>query len=382
MTLKVCLLDTAIRGTIGSMHRYRDQLLRGFAEHSADLDVDVRCLGLSQDVFQATPARFRMWRHHLHVWRSAKRSDFSDFDVVHLLDGSFGYVASAVDQQSKTVCTVHDVIPRLQMDGRFPTAPRIGRGAGWLIGRCLKGLAKSHMIVAVSQSSASDLMRFGVRPALGVEVVWNALEPELFQVQRLVARTDRRGKSLDLPERYLLHLGNNGFYKNRKGAYEIFRNMDEKLDMHLVLAGPPLDSVLRDEVVRAGLKDRVIEVVDPSEETVASLYSRACVFVFPSLYEGFGWPPLEAMSVGCPVVSSNAGSLAEVVGSGGIVEESGDYSAMGKACERLIADQGFRDEVVGRGKRHVANFTLQKMSESMAAVYRKVADSHGNGVAR
>ena len=119
VVIRVGLLDTTVVGAPGSMPRFREQLERAFSQHATEsVEVETLFLGTSRDIFRRTPSRLRMYRHHFHCWRSARRLDVSRFDVLHLLDGSFGYVADAVGNR-RVLVTVHDVIPKLQMVGRF-----------------------------------------------------------------------------------------------------------------------------------------------------------------------------------------------------------------------------------------------------------------------
>lgn len=366
--IRVGLIDTTIQGFHGSMVRYRDQLATALSE-TGSIVVSIHRLGMQSERFSATPPRFRMWRHHLHVWRAARRIDVSDLDVLHVLDGSFGYVVQA-NLEKPTVCTVHDIIPRLQLAGDFPSAPKIGRGAAWLINRSLRGISKATVAVSDSQSTADDLARFAIEPRQGTQVVPLAVEPGLF-------RLDAASKQ-DVPSRFLFHLGNNGFYKNRLGAIEILERIRPSLDVSLVLAGPPLDDALRTRVESSKCRDRISIITNPDQEKLCELYKNATAFVFPSLYEGFGWPPLEAMSVGCPVVTSNAGSLPEVVGDAGAVLNVGDYQAMARACEKLVECESLRQEMTTKGFQQAESFSLDQLGRRMKSIYQELSvDSHG-----
>lgn len=362
--LRIGLLDTTIQGAPGSMARYRDQLVDALGRHCGDrLTVQTALLGCNQQSLSRTAARFRMWRHHLHVGRAARSLDVSQFDILHLLDGSFGYVAGLVRTDS-VVVTVHDVIPRLQMDGVFPQAPAVGRGARWMINRSLAAIKASRHVCAVSESTADDLRKLHCEPEGGMTVVPNAIDAKLF-CRAPDGLPDPAGEQRG----YLLHLGNNGFYKNRSGAIEVLRRIADNVDVDLVMAGPPPDAPIRQLVDKYHFRDRVRFEIDPSQKKLGELYRGASVFLFPSVYEGFGWPPLEAMSVGCPVVSSNAGSLPEVVGDAGVLAESEDYDAMARGCERLFNDHPFRQQMIAAGHSRVQQFGTKRLAETMMNVY-------------
>ena len=108
------------------------------------------------------------------------------------------------------------------------------------------------------------------------------------------------------------------------------------------------------------------------DEILAALYQQAAAFVYPSLYEGFGIPPLEAMAVGCPVICSGTSSLPEVVGDAAEVFDPQDEEAMLAAIERVLESPGRRDALVAAGRNRYQQFTWEKCAQETAAIYRKL----------
>ena len=266
------------------------------------------------------------------------------------------------------VVTVHDVIPRLQMDGQFPGAPPVGFGARWLIQKSLRGIGRAQVACADSQSTADDLKRFRLDPVKGIRVVPLAIDSDLFSGAKV------KPQDVGVGGPYIFHLGNNGFYKNREGVVELFNRIDPALQMRLVLAGPAPDSRLEQMCRRSRYSDRIQIVSNPSQQDLRRLYRAASLFVFPSHYEGFGWPPLEAMAAGCPVVSSDCGSLSEVVGAAGIIAGGGDYDVMAQACEKLLSDSKRRGKRWSLPeKEHLQRFTRKGLADAMLSVYQDVA---------
>lgn len=365
--IRIGLLDTTVVGAPGSMKRYREQLSDSLKEFAGDdLQVTTEYLGCDEETLDRTPARVRMWRRHYHIWKAARRLDVSRYDVLHVLDGSFGYVGNAL-RTNRVAVTVHDVIPRLQMDGQFPDAPPVGFGARWLIQKSLRGIGRAQVACADSQSTADDLKRLRLEPVKGVRVVPLAIDSDLFSGEKV------KPQDVGVGGPYIFHLGNNGFYKNRVGVVELFNRIDPALQTRLVLAGPAPDERLEQMCRRSRYSDRIQIVSNPSQQELRRLYRAASLFVFPSHYEGFGWPPLEAMAAGCPVVSSDCGSLPEVVGAGGIVVSGGDYDAMAQACDKLLSDKTLREEMVVAGKMHLQRFTRKGLADAMLSVYQDVA---------
>ena len=122
-----------------------------------------------------------------------------------------------------------------------------------------------------------------------------------------------------------------------------------------------------------GITEDVIFVDHVFELTLAYYYSSAALLVYPSLYEGFGLPPLEAMACGCPVVTANTSSLPEVVGEAGIMVNPYDTSSLVQAMRRVLTDDKLRDNMVRKGLEQSKKFSWEKTTELTLQVYNKVA---------
>jgi glycosyltransferase involved in cell wall biosynthesis len=140
----------------------------------------------------------------------------------------------------------------------------------------------------------------------------------------------------------------------------------------MVFAGPPLAPELRAMAERLGLGDRVREVVRPDNATLEALYAGARALVFPSRWEGFGWPIIEAQACGCPVVCGNGSALPEVAGAGAILCEADDHAALGRA---LVAagDPAQREALVAAGRRNAARYSTEAMVAGYVALYSELA---------
>jgi glycosyltransferase involved in cell wall biosynthesis len=169
-------------------------------------------------------------------------------------------------------------------------------------------------------------------------------------------------------------VGNNAFYKNRHGVVRIFTRVLKEYNILLKMAGPAPPPELSDLVAKLGLKKHVEFVVDPDGDELAALYREARLFLFPSLYEGFGWPPLEAMSSGCPVVCSDAASLPEVVGDAALTCPASDEEKMALNCLSILREGALAEDLIQRGYVQAGKFTLKKMGEELFRVYSQVSD--------
>ena len=122
-----------------------------------------------------------------------------------------------------------------------------------------------------------------------------------------------------------------------------------------------------------GITQDVIFVDYTSELDLAHYYSSAALLAYPSLYEGFGLPPLEAMACGCPVVTSNVSSLPEVVGGAGIMANPYDTDSLAQAMRRVLTDDKLRDDMVRKGLEQAKRFSWEKAARETLEVYSKVA---------
>jgi len=173
---------------------------------------------------------------------------------------------------------------------------------------------------------------------------------------------------------YVLGLGR---VEPRKDFPGLVRAFDELAgshpDLELVVAGPPgWDEDRLGQAVRASpYRDRIRRLgwVDDA----ASLIAGAQVFAYPSLYEGFGLPPLEAMALGVPVVATSAGAVPEVVGEAALLVAPGDTAALAGALERLLSDAAARAELVAAGERRAGLFTWEACAEGLVDAYRQLA---------
>ncbi|NCD23193.1 MAG: glycosyltransferase family 1 protein [Spartobacteria bacterium] len=306
-----------------------------------------------------------MWRHHLWRLRHARRILASHpADLYHWLDGSMAaFMPPAL--RSRSVATVHDLIPLLQWRGELPGKP--SWPAGWLIRRGVEALRGCAALCADSAATRDDLTRLaGI--AERVAVVPVPLRP---------LPPPRPVPVAGLPSnaRFILHVGHNAAYKNRAGVVDAFARLGDVPDLHLVLVGPPPTSELR---ARSAALANVHFVGPVDDAALHDLYRRAALFLFPSLYEGYGMPVLEAMAAGCPVVCSTAPALVEVAGEAVLCAPAEDADALAGQCRRLLADVRLRREQIARGLARAAAFDVATMGWSLLEWYNNVLERMKN----
>lgn len=284
------------------------------------------------------------------------------------------YFAPPLRCRLPVVATVHDLIPLL-----FP-AYRSGLLAQSYSLLVATAARRSARLIADSDCTKRDIVRWlRVHPDR-VPVAHLAAGPHCRPVTNEAALAAVRRK-YGLPPRYLLHLG----LDRRKGVevvLQAYRRLAERPDVpSLVIAGRLPDggsaAVVdpRPLVARMGLEGRVLLPGAFDEADKPALLSGAVCFVYPSLYEGFGLPPLEAMACGTPVVSTRAASLPEVCGDAAVLVRPGDSAALAEALGRVVADEALRRRLSASGRERAASFSWSRTAAATAAVYGEAARS-------
>lgn len=187
-----------------------------------------------------------------------------------------------------------------------------------------------------------------------------------------------RGRTLAQSERYILAIGTIEPRKDFPRLVDAFdRLAADQPDVKLVVAGPEgwgADEFRR-AVRRAEHRDRVIRLGWVTDADRNALLRGAAVFAYPSLYEGFGLPPLEAMSAGVPVVTTRAGGITEVVGDAAELVPPGDTDALATGLARVLADDGRADDLRARGTANLARFSWDRTANELGALYHRLAES-------
>jgi len=357
--IRVGLIDTAQRDQPGSMRAYADTLQQALQRHAPEIDAELLPLANSAASGRWT-RRVESMAMLARAWGLRSRVP----DLWHVLDGSRAYVAVGLSERP-VVITAHDVIPVLQSRGCFAGAPSVGWAARQLWRANARSTRGAAAVVCDSVATRSDVGATMHVANQQVRVVPLPLRPGLADQLADGARGQIAGQ--------VLHVGNNGFYKNRQQVLRIFAAMNPQLARELVMLGPPPSGDLMRLADQLKLGERLRWVKDPGDGEVAQWYRSASVLVFPSLYEGFGWPVLEAMAFGLPVLAANSGSLPEVVGSVSECFDPEDIASFVAAAERLLHSHAAWNQASVAGIERASGFSEQQFACRMRDVYRDVA---------
>ena len=264
------------------------------------------------------------------------------------------------------VVTIHDLIYYLNF-GACPNR------LAYLYARFMfkRVVKKAQKIIAVSEFTKKEIVRH-----LGVEekkvaVIYHGVSPLYRPVEGLTRKTalSRYG----IKGGYVFYVGTHQPRKNLVRLVQAFVSIKDK-EHQLVIAGKidPRRAELYNIVKEKGLEGRILFIGFVPEEDLPALYSGAAAFVFPSLSEGFGRPPLEAMACGAPVVSSNVTSLPEVVGDAGILVDPADAGAIADGIDRLLASPMLRSELREKGFERIKKFSWEAAAKKTLRVYEEV----------
>ncbi|MDQ3069278.1 MAG: glycosyltransferase family 4 protein [Acidobacteriota bacterium] len=234
---------------------------------------------------------------------------------------------------------------------------------------------RSARILTVSEASKRDILHFLHPPASKVEVIYNAID-DRFDREPEVADVVRVRQRYQLENPFLLYAGNIKPHKNVDRVIDAFARLKKRgfERLKLLIIGDELSKYpqLRRAVHRHQLHQHVRFLGFVPDATLAVLYRLADVFVFPSLYEGFGLPPLEAMASGTPVVTSNVSSLPEVVGDAALLVDPRDAEAIADAVQRILTDDGLRRSLVQKGLGRAHEFSWERSVRRIREVYLEV----------
>ena len=293
--------------------------------------------------------------------------------VCHVLDHSHANLLTACDPDT-SVATIHDLIPMLAAVGELDFS--VGRGMRQTFALKLRRIARCRRVIAISQSTKRQLLRFSDVPPERVEVVYYGVAEGFTPPSDTEARETERGAVLArhgvAPSRQvILHVCTRNRYKNSPALLHALKRLPN--EVVLLRVGAELFDDEQALAAQLGVANRVIAAgVVRGEAALAAYYRAADVLAFPSTFEGFGWPPLEAMACGTPVVLSDAASLPEVGGDAALYAAPEDHDALAAAVDRLLGDATEKARRASAGLSRARTFTWDRCARQTAKVYDAV----------
>ncbi len=356
---------------------YIKNLLRALARRGAGHEYILVGSARHQELFSNLPANFRFVAfekpygsldNHLRFQFLLRSLSPDIFHVPHRVVPYF--------MPGRYVVTVHDLD---QIIFRDAFGPRFRAEARFFLLR--HGLRHACRVITVSEATRRNLIQLLGISSARIEVIPNAIDEQFTEpvAEEDLQRTLERYQ-VDYP--FLLYAGAIQPQKNLTRLVEAFAVVQAEFDQHpkysqlrLIIIGDELTAHpdLRRSVIRSRVQQRVRFLGFVPIETLRVFYRSAAAFVFPSLYEGFGLPPLEAMAQGTPVVTSNVSALPEVVGDAAVLVNPENVFEIARGIKQALLDEDLRKVMVARGLRQVARFSWDRAADRVLAVYRETA---------
>jgi glycosyltransferase involved in cell wall biosynthesis len=366
MNPKVGIIADRLNRTLTGVGTYVYHLVRELSKTEDISLITYQDLSLPFDVPTVIMNPFGVFSNHsLYLWHlyvNGALHRTTEFDIIHSPENA-AFITSVT---CKKVVTIHDLILYL-----FP------HYAGLLHRvRCRMLLPwtvkTADGIIAVSQSTKRDLVtRVGV-PEQKITVIYPGVGPEFSPCNPNTVKEIREKYHLNHP--FILYTGTLAPHKNVSTLVTSFRRLkDSGMPHSLVLTGIRgwrYHSVL-ETVRRLHLEKDVVFTGYIPYEDLPGMYSAADLYVYPSLYEGFGLPVVEAMACGCPVIASNVSSLPEVVGDAGVLITP-TVDELATSMQEVLRDESLRDELSRKGLERASRFTWEKTAAETKKVYEEL----------
>ncbi len=279
------------------------------------------------------------------------------------------HTASLFKKTSPVVLTIHD-LAFMAMPDTFPFGKRIYKTLA-----VRQSVRSADRIIADSQATKDDCIKLLGIPEDEIKVIHNGIDSYFKKITEPALLTNTR-KKLGLFKNIILFVGTLEPRKNVIRLIRAYAHLCKSmhLEHELVIAGKKgwMYSGIFHEVERLGLKDRVHFLNYVSQQDLVNLYSMADLFVYPSLYEGFGFPPLEAMACEVPVVASNVSSLPEVLGDAALLIDPYSTDEMVAAMSKILSDVEFSQRLKAKGLERVKQYSWQNFAVQLLKVFEEI----------
>lgn len=255
------------------------------------------------------------------------------------------------------VVTVHDMIYE-----RFPES---FSSAEEIIRQKKEIITKANRIIAISEYTKKDIIEILKIAPEKIDVIYHGTSLQSSQKH-----------NLPLPEKYILFVGDRTFYKNFQSLLEAFSIVHQKNhDLYLVCTGKPFSDSELQQISNLKIAPNIRQIAI-NDKDLSELYSRALLFVFPSYYEGFGIPILEAYACNCPVALSNTTCFPEIAGDAGAFFDPHSITSIANAITEIISDENKRTKLIQAGQERLKLYSWEKAARKIEKVYLKTFEEY------
>jgi glycosyltransferase involved in cell wall biosynthesis len=318
----------------------------------------------------------RIHKYYERFWNFPRCVRRQDADVIHILDAAEAHMVYGLRKRNKrTVVTCHDLINYFYADNRVASVqmPLISHNM-WL--RAIRGMGFADHIVAVSAATAKDTAQILNIAPDRISVVPDAVETNFCPFLKHQVQSIRQRYGVQPDTFCLLNVGSD---HTRKNLVNVLKSLEilqqEGLPFEFWKVGSDFTAEQKDTIQNLKLEGVVRYLGRPDRSILIELYNAADVLVFPSLFEGFGMPLLEAMACGTPVVTSNVSAMPEVVGDDGMLVDPNSPQSIAEAIIRLHHDPILHAKLTAGGLTRVKSFTWQNTAEQIAKIYEQIVQT-------
>lgn len=305
----------------------------------------------------------KLFQDYWRTYRIAWKADELKLDLYHGL--SHELPVGIEKTKTRTVVTMHDLL--------FIKQPELFSKIDCAMyqKKYLRSCKVANHIIAVSEQTKRDLLELTGTPEEKVEVVYQGCRPEF---KMLVSETQKKSLKAKyrLPENFLLNVG---AFETRKNQMLILKALKAgNIDMPLVIAGRRTDFMkeLQQYIAKNGLHSQVRLLPDFPENELPALYQCATLFVFPSTYEGFGIPVVEAMTSGIPVIAATGSCLEESGGPDSVYVNPNDEEELAARIKELLDDEQRRNSMMVKGLGYAQRFSDRSIADNLIRIYKNL----------
>lgn len=299
--------------------------------------------------------------------------------VNHITDHSYGFLTYFLPKNG-CVVTCHDLAPLLTQPDSSNAMLKKGL---WKL--ALRGTLRAQRIIAVSNFTRDLILEKTDYPPERIRVIYPGLDECYKPLQH---DQPQQNWEKDFRKRYqleeswiIMHIGRESPRKNFQGLLHTFAHLRNKLvknginkKINLLQVGGNFSKELLDMAKSLGITENLVNISWIPADELPRVYNAASALLFPSFHEGFGWPPLEAMACGTPVVSSNVSAIPEISGDAALLFNPSDREGMAEGLFRLLMDDNFKNEMIEKGLKRAGCFKWQDISEQIFQVYEEVQE--------